>query len=99
MLKYSRHQLPKVSMRIKSNTILAGVSMILGIIIIVGGLKYTFDLIVNPPREYTDTFAIGGAIAICLGLAPLIYGIVTFRDEILHRKPREVKEGDEERKV
>ena len=73
-------------MRIKSNTILAGVLIILGIIIIVGGLKYTFDLIVDPPREYTDTFAIGGAIAICLGSAPLIYGIVTLRDEILHRK-------------
>lgn len=73
-------------MRIKSNTILAGVLIILGIIIIVGGLKYTFDLIVDPPHEYTDTFVTGGAIAICLGLAPLIYGIVTFRDEILHRK-------------
>ena len=99
MLKYSSPQLPKVSMQIKSNTILAGVLIVLGIIIFVGGLGYTFDIIVDPPRGNTDTFAIGGAIAICLGLAPLIYGIVTFRNEILHRKPREVKEGDEERKV
>src|SRR6476661_3292714 len=98
MLKYSSPQLPKVSMQIKSNTILAGVLIVLGIIIFVGGLGYTFDIIVDPPRGNTDTFAIGGAIAICLGLAPLIYGIVTLRDDILH-KPREVKEGDEERKV
>jgi hypothetical protein len=73
-------------MRIKSNTILAGVLIVLGIIIFVGGLRYTFDIIINPPRDNTDTFAIGGAIAICLGLAPLIYGIVTLHDDILHRK-------------
>ena len=83
-------------MRIKSNTILAGVLIVLGIIIFVGGLRYTFDIIINPPRDNTDTFAIGGAIAICLGLAPLIYGIVTLHDDILHRKE---KEEDEERKV
>ena len=99
MLKYSRPQLPKVSMQIKSNTILTGVLIVLGIIIFVGGLGYTFDIIVDPPRDNTDTFAIGGAIAICLGLAPLIYGIVTFRDDILHRKLGEEKEEDEERKV
>jgi len=83
-------------MRIKSNTILAGVLIVLGIIIFVGGLRYTFDIIINPPRDNTDIFAIGGAIAICLGLAPLIYGIVTLHDDILHRKE---KEEDEERKV
>ena len=81
-------------MRIKSNTILAGVLIVLGIIIFVGGLRYTFDIIVNPPRDSTGAFAIGGAIAICLGLAPLIYGIVTFRDDILHRKLGEEKEED-----
>jgi hypothetical protein len=82
-------------MRIKSNTILAGVLIVLGIIIFVGGLRYTFDIIVNPPRDSTDAFAIGGAVAICLGLAPLIYGIVTLRDEILHRELREEKEEDD----
>ena len=99
MLKYSRPQLPKVSMQIKSNTILTGVLIVLGIIIFVGGLGYTFDIIVDPPLDNTDTFAIGGAIAICLGLAPLIYGIVTLRDDILYGKPGEEKEEDEERKV
>ena len=84
-------------MRIKLNIILAGVSIVLGIIIFVGGLKYTLDIIVNPPREYTDTFAIGGAIAICLGLAPLIYGLVTVHDDILHKKLGEEKEEGEER--
>jgi uncharacterized membrane protein len=54
-------------MRIKSNTILAGVLIVLGIIIFVGGLRYTFDIIVNPHRDSTDAFAIGGAVAICLG--------------------------------
>ena len=54
-------------MRIKSNTILAGVLIVLGIIIFVGGLRYTFDIIVDPPRDNTDAFAIGGAVAICLG--------------------------------
>ena len=68
-------------------------------LIIVGGLGYTFDIIVDPPRDNTDTFAIGGVIAICLGFAPLIYGIVTFRDDILYGKPGEEKEEDEERKV
>jgi uncharacterized membrane protein len=86
-------------MRLKLNTILAGVFMILGIMIFVDGLRYTFNIIVNPPRDNTDTFAIGGAIAICLGLAPLIYGIVTLRDDILHGKPGKEKEEDEERKV
>jgi hypothetical protein len=82
-------------MRIKSNTILAGVLIVLGIIIFVGGLRYTFDIIVNTPRDSTDAFAIGGAVAICLGLAPLIYGIVTLRDEILHRELRAEKEEDD----
>jgi hypothetical protein len=54
------------------------------------------DIIVDPPRDSTDPFAIGGAIAICLGLAPLIYGIVTLHDDILHRIE---KKKDEERKV
>jgi hypothetical protein len=83
-------------MPIKSNTILAGVLIVLGIIIFVGGLRYTFDIIVDTPRDNTDPFAIGGAIAICLGLAPLIYGIVTLHDDILHRIE---KKKDEERKV
>ena len=39
-----------------------------------------------------EAFAIGGAVGICLGLAPLIYGIVTIRDDILHRKLGEEKE-------
>ena len=82
-------------MRIKSNTILAGVLIVLGIIIFVGGLRYTFDIVVNPPRDSTDAFAIGGTVAICLGLAPLIYGIVTLRDEILHRELRAEKEEDD----
>ena len=86
-------------MRIKSNTILAGVFVVLGIIMIVGGLRYTFDIIVNPPRDSTEAFAIGGAVGICLGLATLIYGIVSLRDEILHRKLGEEKEEDKERKV
>ncbi len=86
-------------MRIKSNTILAGVLIVLGIIIFVGGLRYTFDIIVNPPPDSTEAFAIGGAVGICLGLAPLIYGIVTLRDEIIHRKLGEEKEEDKERKV
>ena len=86
-------------MRIKSNTILAGVFIVLGIIIIVGALRYTFNTLVNPPSDNTDTFAIGGAIGICLGLAPVIYGIVTLHDDILLRKLGEQKEGDEERKV
>ena len=86
-------------MRIKSNTILAGVLLVLGIIIFVGGLRYTFDNIVDPPGDNTDAFAIGGAVGICLGLAPLIYGILILRDDILHRKLGAEKEEDEERKV
>jgi hypothetical protein len=86
-------------MRIKSNTLLAGVLIVLGIIIFVGGLRYTFDIMVNPPRDNTDAFAIGGAVAICLGLAPLIYGIVTLHDDILHRKQGVEIEEDEKRKV
>jgi hypothetical protein len=74
-------------MRIKLNTILAGMLIVLGIIIFIGGLRYTFDIIVDPPRDNPDTFAIGGVMAICLGLAPLIYGIVTIRNDILDRKP------------
>lgn len=86
-------------MQIKSNTILAGLLIVLGIIIFVGGLGYTFDIIVDPPRDNADSFAIGSAIAICLGLAPLIYGIVTLRDNILYRKRGEENEKDEEPKV
>ena len=70
-------------MRIKSNTILARVLLVLGIIIIVGGLRYTFDIMVDPP---SDNSAIGDAIPIFLGLAPLIYGIVTIRNDIPIRK-------------
>jgi len=81
----------KLRMRIKSDTILAGMLLVLGIIIFVGGISYTFDIIVNPPRDNTDTFAIGGAIAICVGSAPLIYGIVTLRDNITYVKPKEEK--------
>jgi hypothetical protein len=73
-------------MRIKLNTVIGGVLIVLGIIIFVGGLRYTFDIIVDPLRDNPDTFAIGGLMAICLGLAPLIYGILTIRDDILHRK-------------
>lgn len=71
--------------------------MVLGIIIFVGGLRYMFDY--NPSRDSTDVNAIGGSMLICLGLAPLIYGIVTIRDDILHRKLGAEKEEDEERKV
>ena len=58
--------------------------MVLGIIIFVGGLRYIFDF--NPTRDSTHANAIGGSMLICLGLAPLIYGIVTIRDDILQRK-------------
>ena len=51
----------KLGMRIKSDTILASMLFVLGIIIFVGGLGYTFDIIVDPPRDNTDGFAIGGA--------------------------------------
>ena len=81
----------KLRMRIKSDTILAGMLLVLGIIIFVGGISYTFDIIVNPPSDNADTFAIGGAIAICVGSAPLIYGIVTLRDNITYVKPKEEK--------
>ena len=65
--------------------------LVLGIIIFVGGISYTFDIIVNPPRVNANTFGIGGAIAICVGSAPLIYGIVTLRDNITYVKPKEEK--------
>lgn len=81
----------KLRMRIKSDTILAGMLLIFGIIIFVGGYSYTFDIIVNPPHDNTDTFAIGGAIAICVGSAPLIFGIVTLRDNLTYAKPKEEK--------
>ena len=71
MLKYFKPQLPKVSMRIKSNTILAGVVIILGIIIFVGGLRYIFDTIVNPTRDSTDANAIAGSIAHLLGIGAI----------------------------
>ena len=80
-----------------SNTILAGVVIVLGIILFVGGLRYIFDF--NPTRDSTYANAIGGSMLICLGLAPLIYGIVSIRDDILHRKPGKEKDEDEERKV
>ena len=81
-----------------SNTILAGVVIIIGIITFVGGLRYIFDTIVNPSRFSTDVYATAGSILICLGLAPFIYGIVTIRDYILHRKEKE-KENAEETKM
>ena len=71
--------------------------MVLGIIIFVGGLRYIFDF--NPSRDSIYANAIGGSMLICLGLAPLIYGIVTIRDDILHRKLVAENEEDEERKV
>ena len=71
-------------MRIKSNTLLTGVVIVLGIIIFVGGLRSIFDF--NPSRDSTHANAIGGSILICLGLTGFIYGIVTIRDDILHRK-------------
>jgi uncharacterized membrane protein YgdD (TMEM256/DUF423 family) len=89
-------------MRIES-AILAGVVMVLGIILFVGGLRYISDF--NPSRDSTYANAIGGSMLICLGLAPLIYCIVTIRDDILDRKlgaekeEEEEKEEDEERKV
>ena len=73
-------------MRIKSNTILAVVIIVLGIIIFVGGLRSIFDF--NPSRDRTDANLIGGSILICLGLTGFIYGIVTTRDYIRHRKER-----------
>ena len=81
-------------MRINSNTILTGVIIVLGIIMFVGGFRYIFEF--NPTRGSTYANAIGGSILICLGLAPFIYGIVTIRDYILHRKE---KEKDEETKM
>ncbi len=77
-------------MRIKSNAILTGVVIFLGIIMFVGGLRPIFDF--NPTRDSTYTNVIGGAILICLGLAPFIYGIVTIRDYMLHRKEKEKAE-------
>ncbi len=58
--------------------------MVLGITIFVGGLRYIFDF--NPSRNSTYANATGGSMLICVGLALLIYGIVTIRDEILHGK-------------
>ena len=87
-------------MRIKSNTILAaGVVIILGILTFVGGLRYIFDTIVSPSRFSTDVYVISGSILICLGLAAFIYGIVTIRDDLLHKKPVEENEEDEGRNV
>jgi hypothetical protein len=71
-------------MRIKSNTLLTGVVIVLGIIIFVGGLRSINDF--NPSRDSTDANLIGGSILICLGLTGFIYVIVTIRDDILHRK-------------
>jgi uncharacterized membrane protein YgdD (TMEM256/DUF423 family) len=83
-------------MRIES-AILAGVVMVLGIILFVGGLRYISDF--NPSRDSTYANAIGGSMLICLGLAPLIHCIVTIRDDILHRKLGAEKVEEEERKV
>ena len=77
-------------MRIKSNAILTGVVIVLGIIIFVGGLRSIF--VFNPSRDRTYANAIGGSILICLGLTGFIYGIVTIRDDILHRKEKEENE-------
>jgi hypothetical protein len=71
--------------------------MVIGSILFVGGLRYIFAF--NPTRDSTYANAIGGSMLICLGLAPLIYCIVTIRDDILHRKLVAEKEEDEERKV
>lgn len=91
-------QLPKVSMRIKSSTILAaGVVIMLGIVTFVGGLRYIVDY--NPTRDSTDGNALGGSILICLGFAGFIYGIVAIRDDLLHGKPAEETEVDDERKL
>jgi hypothetical protein len=86
-------------MGIKSNSILVGVVIVLGIILFVGGLRSIFDY--NPTLDVARVRAnkIGGSILICLGFAPLIYGIVTIRDDILHRKLGAEKEGDEQPKV
>jgi uncharacterized membrane protein len=82
-------------MRIKSNTILTGVIIVLGIIIFVGGIRSINNF--NSSRDSTDANAMGGSILICIGLAGLIYGTVTIRDDILHKKLRTVKEVEEER--
>jgi len=75
-------------MRIKAITILvAGVVIMLGIIIFVGGLRYLVDF--NPARNSTSSNLIGGSILICLGFAGFIYGIVTIRDDLLHGKHME----------
>ena len=84
-------------MRIKSNTLLAGVVIVLGMIIIVGGLRSINNF--NPSRDSTDANLTGGFILICIGLAGLIYGIVNTHDYLLHRKLGAEKEEDEERKV
>lgn len=68
-----------------------------GIIMFVGGLRTILDF--NPTRDSTYPNAIGGSMLICLGLASFIYGVVTLRDDIFHRKPVKEKEEDEERKV
>ena len=77
-------------MRIKSNAVLTGVVIVLGIIIFVGGLRSIF--VFNSSRDSTYANAIGGSILVCLGLAPFVYGIVTIRDDILHRKEKEENE-------
>ena len=85
-------------MRIKSKTILAaGVVIMLGILTCVGGLRYMVDF--NPARDSTDSNFIGGSILICLGFAGFIYGIVTIRDDLIHGKPMEETEIDDERKL
>ena len=81
-------------MRIKSNAVLTGLVIVLGIIIFVGGLRSIS--VFNPSRDRPYANAIGGSILICLGLTGFIYGIVTIRDDILHRKE---KEKDEEIKI
>jgi uncharacterized membrane protein YgdD (TMEM256/DUF423 family) len=71
--------------------------MFLGIILFVGGIRYILDF--NPTRDSTYSNAIGGSMLICLGVAPLIYGIVSIRDDILHRKFGAENQEEEERKV
>ena len=64
--------------------------MVLGIIILVGGLRSIF--VFDPSRDSTYANVIGGSILICLGLAPFVYGILTIRDYIVHRKQKEENE-------
>ena len=68
-----------------------------GLITFYGGLRYIVDY--NPTRDSTNGNVIGGSILICVGFAGFIYGIVTIRDDLLHGKPMEETEVDDERKL